>query len=399
MIRYFLMHRDEQCGTLIIDETNGRVAGFKNIANGLSPYLGNSDLTKIKRWWDMRAVPASRSAIQEVIKRAGYINTETYLAKNLGLSMTDCYWICPEDADMHYSDIMFQQLKDIDQGRIPYHNDSSYDPNASLGGQMEKYWYLSGDKPVLIKESTRYYGQQSVNEAFATWIHELQQASVPYVRYTAEKVEGHGIVCKCDSFTSSASELVSAYEIVESTKKNNSISNYEHYINVCVDNGIDIEQMQEFMDYQTLTDFIISNTDEHLQNFGVLRDSISMKLIGPAPIFDSGNSMFYADDCSAPYNRVDILNQDITAFYAREEQMLTKVRNKHIVKLDLLPSPDEVRDFYAQYGIPEKKAGVIAKNYATKLTLAKEFQSGISISMYKEKEKAAAQKFLKKVDG
>ena len=53
MIRYFLMHRDEQCETLIIDETNGRVAGFKNIANGLSPYLGNSDLTKIKRWWDM----------------------------------------------------------------------------------------------------------------------------------------------------------------------------------------------------------------------------------------------------------------------------------------------------------------------------------------------------------
>lgn len=35
-----------------------------------------------------------------------------------------------------------------------------------------------------------------------------------------------------------------------------------------------------------LTDFVISNTDEHLLNFGVLRDADTMKLIGPAPIFD-----------------------------------------------------------------------------------------------------------------
>ncbi len=387
MIKYFLMHRDEQCGTLVIDETNGRVAGFKNNSNGLSPYLGNSDLTKIKRWWDMRAVPASRAAIQEVIRKAGYINTEMYLAKNLGLSMTDCYWICPEDADIHYADIMFQRFKDVQQGKIPYHNESSYDPNASLGGQMEKYWDLSGDKPLLIKESTRYYGQQSVNEVFATRIHERQTAQIPFVRYTAENVEGHGIVCRCDSFTSNTAELIPAYEIVESTKKRNSVSYYEHYINVCADNGIDAELMQEFMDYQTLTDFIISNTDEHLQNFGVLRDPSSMKLIGPAPIFDSGNSMFYSEECSAPYNRADILNREITAFYAREEQMLSKIRNRHIVKLDLLPAPDEVRDFYAEYGIPEKRARVIAENYATKLKLADEFQSGISISLYSEKEK------------
>ena len=387
MIKYYLMHCDDQCGTLIIDETNGRAAGFKNGQNGLSPYLGNSDLAKIKRWWEMRAVPASRAAIQEVIRKAGYINTEMYLAKNLGLSMTDCYWICPEDADIRYTDIMFSQLKNVEQGRIPYHNDSSYDPNASLGGQMEKYWDLSGITPVLVKESTRYYGQQSVNEAFAAKVHELQSADIPFVKYTAEKADGHGIICKCDSFTSNSVELVSAYEIVESTKRLSSISSYDHYINVCVDNGIDKGLMQEYMDYQTFTDFIISNTDEHLQNFGVLRDTVSMKLIGPAPIFDSGNSMFFSEDCTTPYNRVDMLKRDITAFYTREEQMLSKINNKHIVKLDLLPSPDEVMDFYAEYGIPEKKAAVIARNYKTKLELATEFQNGIRISLYKEKEK------------
>ena len=27
-------------------------------------------------------------------------------------------------------------------GKVPYYNATSYDPNASLGGQLEKYWDL-----------------------------------------------------------------------------------------------------------------------------------------------------------------------------------------------------------------------------------------------------------------
>lgn len=41
-------------------------------------------------------------------------------------------------------------------GKIPYHNVTSYDPNASLGGQMEKYWDFTGKVPVLVKESSKY---------------------------------------------------------------------------------------------------------------------------------------------------------------------------------------------------------------------------------------------------
>ena len=68
-------------------------------------------------------------------------------------------------------------------GKIPYHNETSYDPNASLGGQMEKYWDLSGEQPILVKESYRFWGQQSINEVFATFVHELQKTYVPFVKY------------------------------------------------------------------------------------------------------------------------------------------------------------------------------------------------------------------------
>lgn len=86
--------------------------------------------------------------------------------------------------------------------------------------------------------------------------------------------------------------------------------------------------MQNFMDYMILTDFIISNTDEHLQNFGILRDPDTMKIIGPVPIYDSGNSMFYNENRKTPYTRADILDREITSFYSREEKLLKKIKTE-----------------------------------------------------------------------
>ncbi len=161
---------------------------------------------------------------------------------------------------------------------------------------------------------------------------------------------------------------------------------YDHYINLCVEYGISPDTIQKFMDYQIMTDFIISNTDEHLMNFGVLRDADTMQFIGPAPIFDSGNSMFFKDDWTIPYSRAGLLERPITSFYKTEDKILAKVRDRKVVKLDLLPSPAEVKDFYMRAGIPEQKAGFIGRNYETKLQMAREFQQGKTISLYQEKQ-------------
>ena len=40
-------------------------------------------------------------------------------------------------------------------------------------------------------------------------------------------------------------------------------------------------------------DALIHNTDRHLNNFGVLVDNESNRILGPAPLFDHGNSLFY----------------------------------------------------------------------------------------------------------
>lgn len=386
MIKYSLMHKNDKCGTILFDENIGRITEYHDDRNGLSPYLGNCDIKKIQKWWEMRAVPASRATMQQVINNANCLNTEVYLAKNLGLSMTDTYWIKPSGIDLSFDNVKFANLAAYSHGKIPYHNATSYDPNASLGGQMEKYWDLMHKTPILVKESYKYYGQQSINEVFASIVHSRQPSNVEFVRYTAEMTEDRGVQCKCPAFTSENIELLSAYEMVESRKIQNSQALYDEYINICVENGIDYNQIQEFMDYQTMTDFLITNTDEHLLNFGVLRDPNTMKLIGPAPIFDSGNSMFYSDGRKIPYTRAGILDIPITSFYKREEKLLGKVKNKTAVDLNSIPSAGEVKELYANAGIPEEKANVISKNYDTKAKMLSEFQRGKTISLYKEKQ-------------
>ena len=62
------------------------------------------------------------------------------------------------------------------------------------------------------------------------------------------------------------------------------------------------------------------------------------------------------------------------------------MKNKTAVDLNSIPSAGEVKELYANAGIPEEKADVISKNYDTKAKMLSEFQIGKTISLYKEKQ-------------
>ena len=380
---YKLMHRDELCGVLTLEEDAGQLIEYKNLSRS-APYLGNADTRLMRRWWEARAIPASRTAMQEVIRRAGCNSNKEYLAKNLALSMTDTYWICPIEMELHWSDVNLHNLNGFMNGKMPYHNETSYDPNASLGGQMDKYWDLGTEPPTLIKTAYREYGQQAINEAFASLLHERQENHFPYVKYRLRQGVDNGIQTVCDAFTSDQKELVSALEILDSQKIPNDLSLYDAFIRISAEYGIDEEYMRNFMDYLTMTDFIISNTDEHLMNFGVLRNADRQVFTSPAPIFDSGNSMFYSDHREKAFSRAELLERKITAIHSTEEAMLRHVSDRGLVKFDLLPSSEEVIAFYQSQGIPEQKALFIAQSYRNKLSLFRDFQQGKRISLYHE---------------
>lgn len=388
---YLLKHKDVTYGLIAIDPDDGSLAEVKIYDQKYAPYLGKADLRKTKRWWDMRAVPGGRKDMDRMIREAGCQNSRAYLAKNLALSISDTYWICPIEMDLSWSDVNLYRLAGMHGGLVPFHRMSSYDPNASLGGQMSKVWDVREIPPVLKKTAWQYFGQQGINEVFATEIHTRQNTKYPFVRYEISKTKDHGMTASCPAFTSPEIEFISAYEVLESDKIRNDESLYDAYIRICGQHGIDTEYMRGFMDYQTATDFIISNTDEHLMNFGVIRNTDTMQLIGPAPVFDSGNSMFYADERKAPYDRIGLLERRITAFHDSEEKMISHIQNKKLVDITLLPSKEEVREFYRIHGLPEERAAFIAESYAVKCELFADFQSGKTISLYHERHRWADQ--------
>lgn len=66
--------------------------------------------------------------------------------------------------------------------------------------------------------------------------------------------------------------------------------------------------------------WILINTDRHFNNFGVLRDTKTLAFVGMAPIFDSGNSMFWKNPRLPEYD--DLANIEVNSFRNTEKQLL-----------------------------------------------------------------------------
>ena len=222
---------------------------------------------------------------------------------------------------------------------------------------------------------------------FISEVHK-RQGFKEYTSYTVIKNK-HGICEKsrCKYFSSQDLELISAYDLTGGyTKRDYSgKTEIERYVTACVEGGLDEEYVRKFLDYMISIDYVTSNSDRHWHNFGVLRDTNTLKLRSMAPIYDHGNAMFF----DSPYalNRASIVRMENTGIEKREIDRLVLINDKSIVKADLLPSPKEVYEFYCDYGLKEDRARQISETYSLKLDLFLEFQHGIEINYAREMEK------------
>lgn len=102
---------------------------------------------------------------------------------------------------------------------------------------------------------------------------------------------------------------------------------------VCTNLGISEDDFTAFMDYQIMTDYLLSNTDRHMNNISIMRDPDTLKILGFAPIYDSGNSMFY----NVPFeqlNSVRINDIKTHSFIEREVKLLSYVQNRDLVDIE-----------------------------------------------------------------
>ncbi len=350
---FWLMHRDDPVCTVSIDPLTGQMLRVsKPSAPELLPLGGCIDAATLRKWWQRRAVPVSQGKIRYLLEQLGIATPQEYLVKNLGLSLSDHYWIKPLDMELGWSDInlFINDFRDsagtLQQERpaiaLPA---GAYSPISSTQGDLEKQWLIVEGKRRLRKGNHGSNSQESLNEVAATLLHQ-KQGKQPYVAYHPHiSKDGQHVQCICDSFTSEEIEFIPAIDVVESKKKRNATSMYEHFIGCCTSHVLSEASVRSFLEYQVLTDFVLTNTDRHLNNFGVLRNTQTLEFVAMAPIFDSGNSMFWDSPTLPLYS--DLTDIQVNSFRPTERKLLQLVQEPGQLDLAKLPTIPELKELYS----------------------------------------------------
>ena len=188
----------------------------------------------------------------------------------------------------------------------------------------------------MVKGNYGQSYQQSINEIFATRLHE-QQGWKEYTPYFPVKVrlddDRDGLGCMCYDFCSENIECISAWELLQMVKTRQNESFYYPLKKVCLSLGMSEQYFSDFMDYQIMTDYLMSNTDRHMNNIAIMRNPDTLEILGFAPIYDSGNSMFY----NVPYeqlSKVKISAIKTHSFLEKESRLLKYVHNRNLVDVD-----------------------------------------------------------------
>lgn len=250
----------------------------------------------LNRWWMERSIPDGRKGIKDALEEMGLDNPKSLITKGYGLSLSDQYWIRPEGKTLHWEDINYfnhdftdyvgNKLLGKDTGNEEMDLAS---PCNTSGGNLIKKWVIEDGKRFLIKGGSGAYLQEPFNEVLASSIHN-RLGLYPFVEYQLIW-EDETPYSRCKNMITSETELVSAYQILNFDKKLNETSYYEHLLQMCARLGI--SNVRAFVDYLLITDYMIGNVDRHYNNFGFIRNVHTLQYEGIAPIYDSGNSMWF----------------------------------------------------------------------------------------------------------
>lgn len=300
-MKYSLMHKNIVVAELELDEATGSIQKICEIVDpdhfpvGIGINGGVADRANLNEWWIDRSIPASRSGIRKALEALNLANTRMLLTRCLGLSLSDHYWIRPSDSTVEWSKVNFfdnpfsEDIGDVLLGKAV--KDADFDfhsPDNTSDGCLKKRWKIINNKRCLIKAGSNPFMQQPFNEVAATAL--ARRLGIPHTPYTLMWDDGVPYSV-CEDFVTRDTELVSAWRIMQTSKKSNNISVYRHYINCC--EALGITDIVKAVDQMIVLDYILANEDRHQNNFGLIRNADTLEWLGAAPIFDSGSSLGY----------------------------------------------------------------------------------------------------------
>jgi hypothetical protein len=294
------MHKQTPVIDVNIDEETktivdiGHIHDLKRMPPGVS-YENKIMRGRLNQWWNLRGIPASRDGIENALELLKIENTRELSIRGLGLGLSDHYWIRPEKSTLEWDDINYYAHDFSEDIGNALFGEKTKDktikllsPDVASNGNLKKRWKIVHGKRVLVKGGSGPYYQEPVNEVVASLL--LRRLKIPHTDYHLY-FEGDKPLSICENFTDESTEFIGAWDIFNSVKKNERHSEMDHYLECC--NRLGIPDVREGLEKMLAFDFLIVNTDRHYYNFGAVRNSDTLEWLGPVPIFDCGNSLWY----------------------------------------------------------------------------------------------------------
>lgn len=355
-MKYTLMHKNIRVAELDLDDATGSIRKIDEVCSeahlpvGVTVRKGITDRAALNEWWIDRSIPASRSGIRKALETLNLANTKMLLTKCLGLSLSDQYWIRPQNSNIAWEQVNFfdnsfsEDIGDVLLGKtVKADGFDFHSPDNTSDGCLKKRWKIIDGKRCLVKAGSNPFMQQPFNEAVASLI--AERLGIPHVPYTVvwDEETPYSV---CEDFITADTELVSAWRVMQSAKKDNSTSVYRHYLNCC--EALGISGITYAVDQMIVLDYILANEDRHQNNFGVIRNAETLEWIGAAPVFDSGSSLGYDKMASQILSGKGV---ECKPFKKSHEEQLKLVTSFAWIDFEKLKGIDEdIRRIFEQAG-------------------------------------------------
>lgn len=384
-MEYSLMHKNVLVADLDLDNETGHILKIIKIFNvqhfpvGIVDKNGIADRVALNDWWVDRSIPASRSGVKKALEVLNISNPKILLTKCFGLSLSDQYWIKPQNEDISWETVNFfdnefsEDIGDVLWGKQLNKDDVNYhSPDNTSDGCLKKRWKIVNGKRCLLKSGSTPFMQQPFNEVIASII--MDRLNIPHVSYSVIFDENGQPYSICEDFITGNTELVSAWRVMQANKKRSDVSVYQHYINCCELYGV--KNIVHAIDQMIVVDYIIANEDRHQNNFGLVRDANTLEWLYPAPIYDSGSSLGYDKLTNQILSGKTI---ECKPFKKTHEEQLNLVTSFDWIDFGALKGIDkDIKEVFANAGeyIDENRVNAIISSIESRI----EYLQGIAIS-------------------
>ena len=246
----------------------------------------------VLKWLQKRVIPKNRAYVAEILKTFGLSINDTKGIIDIckGLSLNDSYWVVPSDfagtfAQYNLYENRFSEILSLVAYTGIGQSDAAFttSPELTTNGMLPKAWrFIPGEGIYLYKGGTfgaANTGNEPYSEYYASQV--AQAMGLNAVTYELENWKGI-TASRCKLFTDIDTAYIPIGRIVR-----------EGGLKACLDYYKELgEGPYEQVKSMLVFDAVIYNEDRHFGNFGVLRDNHSGEIIGAAPIFDNGLSLF-----------------------------------------------------------------------------------------------------------